>query len=180
MFFGYIILTTRRITPYLTKDISGSSLGVILPRGDIWQCLEIIFHSCGGSYWHLVGTEGRSAAKHPTAHGAVPHNKHSQATDVDSTKIGKPWKRFMQHASVLSTVSRTRRRPCGMSCTSPLWGIPQPLSPPESRSFPSSVPDPGPASPHQRTPQRLPEPGQERDARSTASKSSTDFTEQQL
>lgn len=33
----------------MTKETSGSSLGVILPPGNIWQCLETAFYSYGGA-----------------------------------------------------------------------------------------------------------------------------------
>lgn len=52
---------------------NGSGLWLILPSGDIGQCLETFFGVTAGhgSHWHLV-VRGQGFNKHPTSTGQSP------------------------------------------------------------------------------------------------------------
>lgn len=54
-----------------TRASPGRVVAAALSPAHSWQCLEILWLSQLGRYWHLVGT-GQDAPQHPPRHRAVP------------------------------------------------------------------------------------------------------------
>ena len=72
---------------------NGSQLGVTLPPGDIWPCLETFLSvptregSAPGSWW----VEARDAAELPTMHRTAPTVKNGLVKSIRSAWPPQPW-----------------------------------------------------------------------------------------
>ena len=71
-------ISSRFLKELLAMQVSGRTLGAILPVGDIWQCLKTFLLSQLGSskccYWDPV-SKARDVAKHPTMHRTGSQSK---------------------------------------------------------------------------------------------------------